>query len=313
MAKKLAIVIPYFKLDYFEETLHSLMSQTNKDFKVYIGNDASPQDPVHLIANVQNQLDLVYYAYDTNLGSINLAKSWDRILENVEEEWFQILGDDDRIAPDFVEKFYEHLPTFQHKINVVKFSSILLDSHADVIKESYKNYKSGYYDAIDLLNDKIRNVFNLSLSEHVFKKSKFIDTGFKLYPLAWHTDDMLFLEMSDFSEMYLISESSVLVRYFENSISGNRRNLKIKKRASKQFYKELILELINRNKIQSFNITDSIISIKGEDLESKDLWKLIGLNNVGFSKIIKFIKIKLKFYFIEMKVFLYNLLNKSHN
>lgn len=41
----LAIVIPYYKINYFEETLKSLSNQTDKKFKVYIGNDASENDP----------------------------------------------------------------------------------------------------------------------------------------------------------------------------------------------------------------------------------------------------------------------------
>ena len=41
----LAIIIPYFKLLFFEETLQSLAIQTDKRFKVYIGDDASPEDP----------------------------------------------------------------------------------------------------------------------------------------------------------------------------------------------------------------------------------------------------------------------------
>ena len=32
----LAIVIPYFKLTFFEETLQSLANQTDQRFKVYI-------------------------------------------------------------------------------------------------------------------------------------------------------------------------------------------------------------------------------------------------------------------------------------
>lgn len=40
----LAIVIPYYKLTFFEETLQSLANQSDKRFKVYIGDDASPED-----------------------------------------------------------------------------------------------------------------------------------------------------------------------------------------------------------------------------------------------------------------------------
>jgi hypothetical protein len=39
----LAIVIPYYKIRFFEATLQSVAIQTDKRFKVYIGNDASDE------------------------------------------------------------------------------------------------------------------------------------------------------------------------------------------------------------------------------------------------------------------------------
>ena len=45
----LAIVIPYYNMQFFEETLQSLSSQSDQRFRVYIGNDASPDNPEFLI------------------------------------------------------------------------------------------------------------------------------------------------------------------------------------------------------------------------------------------------------------------------
>ena len=45
----LAIIIPYYKLTFFEDTLESLANQTDKLFKVYIGDDASPENPTDLL------------------------------------------------------------------------------------------------------------------------------------------------------------------------------------------------------------------------------------------------------------------------
>ncbi len=44
----LAIIIPYYKLTFFEETLQSLVNLTDERFKVYIGNDGIPEDPSYL-------------------------------------------------------------------------------------------------------------------------------------------------------------------------------------------------------------------------------------------------------------------------
>lgn len=47
--KKLAIVIPAYKVDFFETVLFSLAQQTCKDFTVYIGEDCSRDDFKSLI------------------------------------------------------------------------------------------------------------------------------------------------------------------------------------------------------------------------------------------------------------------------
>lgn len=46
---KLAIVIPYYKIDYFEETIKSVAQQTDRNFMLYIGNDKSPDNPLPVI------------------------------------------------------------------------------------------------------------------------------------------------------------------------------------------------------------------------------------------------------------------------
>ena len=76
----LAIVIPYYKLIFFEETLKSLSEQTNKRFRVFIGNDASPEDPSLLLEEYKDKIDFVYQIFEENLGGISLVKHWERLL-----------------------------------------------------------------------------------------------------------------------------------------------------------------------------------------------------------------------------------------
>ncbi len=51
----LAIVIPYYKLTFLEATLLSLANQTDQRFKVYIGDDASPEDCTPLLEKYRGQ------------------------------------------------------------------------------------------------------------------------------------------------------------------------------------------------------------------------------------------------------------------
>ena len=55
----LAIIVPYYKLTFFDETLQSLASQTIKLFKVYIGDYASTENPVELLDKYKGKLDFV--------------------------------------------------------------------------------------------------------------------------------------------------------------------------------------------------------------------------------------------------------------
>ena len=103
---KLAIVIPYFKLNFFESTLDSLAIQTDNRFKVYIGNDYSPDDPKPLLEKYKGILKFQYVEFENNLGKKSLVKQWERCIAEVhDEDWIVILGDDDVLSKNCIEDF----------------------------------------------------------------------------------------------------------------------------------------------------------------------------------------------------------------
>lgn len=244
---KLAIVIPFYKIDYFEEALKSLRLQTNQNFNLYIGNDASPNDPLPLLEKYFKDHAYRYFNYEENLGKRNLAFQWARILENVDEEWFQILGDDDFFSPNFVEEFYKNVGSIDPSINVIKAKSVMCDGDAQVLKSLHEGFTTGLYRSADLMIKKIGGRLNSSLSEHVFRRSKYSEIGFPHYDLAWHTDDMLILKASDLGKILFVAETIVYVRVYEGSTSGSKANIDIKKKASLIFYNDFSRLLINRN------------------------------------------------------------------
>jgi glycosyltransferase involved in cell wall biosynthesis len=42
-APELAIIVPAFRVRFLERTLQSLAAQTDRRFRVYVGDDASPE------------------------------------------------------------------------------------------------------------------------------------------------------------------------------------------------------------------------------------------------------------------------------
>ena len=231
----LAIVIPYYKITFFEETLESLSNQTYKDFKVYIGDDNSPENPSELLKNYENKFDFVYQKFENNLGGKSLVKQWERCIELTNaESWLMILGDDDVLSENFVETFYKKKESFQNSYNVVRFSVVKVNNNSVPISDRILNLE--IESSKKILFDNKRS----SLSEYVFTKDKINEIGFKNFPLAWWSDVLAVLEFSNFDKIYSINESYVNVRISDISISGSLHFEKAKEQASYLFYDYLL-------------------------------------------------------------------------
>ena len=64
----LAIIIPYYKFTFFESTLQSLANQSDKRFKVYIGDDASSENPIDLLGRYQGKVDFKYHRFESSFN-----------------------------------------------------------------------------------------------------------------------------------------------------------------------------------------------------------------------------------------------------
>lgn len=258
----LSIVIPYFKLLYFESTLKSLATQSNKNFRVYIGDDSSPYNPNQLLDKFSNRFDFIYKRFETNLGGVSLVKQWERCIDLItDEEWILILGDDDVLADNVVEEFYKNLPNIENEgTNVVRFATCKIDRKGERTSGIYHNPQ--IESSIDFLFRGSRS----SLSEYVFKTKKVKEIGFRDFPLAWFSDVLAVLEFSDFKNIFSISEAIVYIRISEESISGSTTNLKLKSKAGFEYYYYLLCKKNSKfntlqveillNKISSYYLND---------------------------------------------------------
>jgi len=252
---KLAIVIPYYKINFFEETLKSLVSQTNKNFTIYIGNDASPDNPMDLINKYFNDDEYFYIEYKKNLGSENLALQWERVLENVKEEWIQILGDDDVISENFVEEFYSNLAKAETKnVSVIKFSHQWIDEENTVVENF--NYSFEEINSTDFFIKKYNNEIKSSLSENIFKRVFYLKYKFEKLPLAWGSDDLAILTFSDFKKILYVKTTKVKVRVSKASISGSESNLTKKLQADHEVQRLIIKKYAS---YFNFSFIDSVI------------------------------------------------------
>lgn len=264
----LAIIIPYYKLTFFDATLHSLANQTDKRFKVYIGDDASPENPSALLEKYKGQFDFVYHRFEENLGATSLAKQWERCIAKAgNEEWIMILGDDDVLGETVVTSWYENYRLFNEKSNVVRFASRIIYEKQHTVSDVYVH--PVWERATDSFYRKFTYLTRSSLSEYIFSKASYIKYGFYDYPLAWNSDDQAWLDFSNNKPIFTINESIVNVRISDISISGSYNNVNKKTLSEIEFYKLMVLRKLN-----FYNKTIKLELLKRYENEIKKIRKL---------------------------------------
>ncbi|MFV0149533.1 glycosyltransferase family 2 protein [Empedobacter falsenii] len=251
----LAIVIPYYKLTFFEETLESLFLQTNQDFTLYIGNDKSPEDPQVLIDKYKSIITK-YIKFDSNLGGTYLTKQWDRCIDLIQdEEWIMLLGDDDKISVNLVDEFHKNISEVSSKkIDVVRSNVIEIDGNGNILRECFfpKLEKS-----TDSYIRKITQNYHISLPEYIFNIKSYKKYGFKHFPYAFGSDNIAWLEFTKGKDIYTLSNAVCYMRLSEINISGNNSNIK-----EKVFSKYLTQKFILDNLIEIFNKEQKLVIIK---------------------------------------------------
>ncbi|WP_394775085.1 glycosyltransferase [Flavobacterium sp.] len=262
----IAIVIPYYKLEFFEATLQSLTSQTDKRFKVYIGNDASPENPILLLDKFKDAFEYSYHYFESNLGGTSLVKQWERCIELTDnEEWMMILGDDDVLSNNVVEQFYKNQEEIsKQNINVVRFSTKVINEKGEVVSDKFDHpvLEKGQ----DFLARKFSKKTRSSLSEYLFKKEIVKQKNFRNLPLAWHSDDLAVLEFSAPNFIYSINDAHLLIRVSNLSITGDSSSNDLKNQATFDFVKILFTDyssvltrfqskaILNKLEVAFFNI-----------------------------------------------------------
>lgn len=224
----LAIIIPYYKITFFEECLKSLANQTNKEFNLYIGNDSSPNDPIQIVEKYSDKLQINYKKFENNLGKDNLVSQWDRCINlSKEEEWIMILGDDDTLSENVVEEFYKTIPTSKN-IELIRLASQEINAIGEPITKIYYNPE------LELAKDFFlrcqKGEGRCTLTEHFFTRRTYKKHRFKNFPVAFGSDHVAWLEFSNMGNVYGVNTALANIRISDENLSSiNDRGLGFKR------------------------------------------------------------------------------------
>jgi len=184
---KFSVCIPAYKSKYLQECIDSILRQTISDFELIILDDCSPE-PVEEIVLANNDLRIRYHKNKKNVGAYDLVDNWNKCLELATGEFIIIMGDDDRLAPDFLAEFQRLIATIPD-LNVYHCRSKVIDDDGnDVILTPALPQFEHVYDSIW---HRLRQLRSNYISDYVYRTSTLREQGgFYKLPLAWGSDDI---------------------------------------------------------------------------------------------------------------------------
>lgn len=241
---QLAIVIPAYKATFLSETLHSLTIQKIKDFNVYIGDDASPEDILSIVSFFKSSLNIIYNRFDKNEGGKDLAFHWRRCINMVQDEqWIWLLPDDDVASPDCVSAFLNSCTADKEQKKLYRFHTAHIDSSSKLIRETLKC--PPLESNIDFFLNKLQFKRNSSIAEYIFSKHRYYDVGgFESLPLAWGSDDLLWIKLSQDDDIFTLPYGKVFLRQSNLNISNDLNKYAVQKIEAKYLFLELVVNNI---------------------------------------------------------------------
>ncbi|HEX3627600.1 MAG TPA: glycosyltransferase family A protein [Verrucomicrobiae bacterium] len=184
----LAIVIPAYKSEFFRDVLESIANQTCRNFRVYVGDDASPESIEDIVREFSDTLPIYYHRFPNNVGRVSLADHWRRCIHLSREPWICLFSDDDLMDERCVETFYKELRATSSRHELYRFNSCSIDARGRLISENTPHPQNET--GADFLVSRLRGGRTSTAQELIFARSAWEEIGgFPDFPLGWASDD----------------------------------------------------------------------------------------------------------------------------
>ena len=193
---QLAIVIPAYKATFLEETLESISNQTDKNFTLYIGDDASPYNLYDIIKKFQDKISIEYKKFSSNLGGNDLVSHWERCIAMTKGEPYIWLFSDDDIMDERCVEVFNSLPAEVKDNSLCHYNIKMIDTLDEGKVKDLPMFpdkmSAGSYLEAKLRGDIVSYVVEFIFSRALYNKVG----GFQKFDLAWGSDFMTWLKMA---------------------------------------------------------------------------------------------------------------------
>lgn len=220
----LAIVIPAWRGRHLRAVLNSFCAQTDRRFRVYVGDDASSDELKELVDEFRRDLEIVYRRFDENLGGRDLIAQWDRCIALTQgEEWIWLFSDDDEAEPDCVSAFYGALEGVGSGVDLMRFDFNIIDPEGNLVRSPAPNPEK------ETARELLRAILagggrEWRAPEHLFRREVYERCGgFVNFPLALYSDLATWVEFAGDRGVVTLSQGKVRWRSHAEGISSGSR------------------------------------------------------------------------------------------
>lgn len=184
---KFSILIPAYKLAFFNECLDSILVQTYKNFEIVIVNDSSPED---LGSVVQKYSDsrIKYFENEKNCGAVNVVDNWNICLSHATGDYVICIGDDDKLLPNCLEEYSKLLDKYPD-IGLLHGWTEIINERSEVVKPT--THRCEFESALSLMWHRMHAYEQQFIGDFCFNREWLLQHGgFYKLPLAWGSDDI---------------------------------------------------------------------------------------------------------------------------
>lgn len=191
----LAVVLPAFKARFLDAALASIAAQTVRDFVLYVGDDASPDELAPICARWAGRIDLRYTRFEHNLGARDLAAQWQRCVALCSEPWVWLFSDDDVMPPDGVARLLAAIRDEGAAFELFHFDVDRLDAEGRVVR------REPAFPPLLSVREFARRRLRFELAsfapDYVFSRAAFERAGgFVPFARAWGSDDATWMTLA---------------------------------------------------------------------------------------------------------------------
>jgi glycosyltransferase involved in cell wall biosynthesis len=144
MNQLVTIAIPtYSRLNYLKEAVASALAQTYPNIEVLIGQDPGKDGLDESIRSWSQTLvsQNSKVRYQWNSHNLGLAGNWNALADSAQGEYLVIIGDDDRLLPNFVETL---VTAIEPNGNVAFSNHYIINSQGDRLETESAQFTKDY-------------------------------------------------------------------------------------------------------------------------------------------------------------------------